>query len=255
MPEANKIVKRYKPPTKIIALKNRDKTGWTESWSKKGKKDIGNFPHPVRAVLCGNCGRGKSTLAKNLILHQRPRYKSLYVAHLDADRTLEWKDMEPTQMLTEIPSVEFFDGKEKQILVIDDFEFTASHKERLRNIAGLFRYCSTHCNLSIYLCHQSFFDIPNIVKKMCNLFCIWEPISKLETTMIANRIGMEAKLLKKLFKSVITAHKSHLTVDLQQDSPAKYRKDIWEVIEINDSSDDDDDVDEKVIENEENNGI
>lgn len=255
MPEAKKVVKRYQAPTKVIALKNRDKDGWHESWDKKSKKDIGSYCHPVRAIIVGPPGTGKSTLSKNLLLHAKPRYKEVFICHIDSDRSLEWKCVEPTMMLSEIPNIEFFDGKQKTLLIIDDFEFTASHKERLRNIAGLFRYGSTHCNLSIYLCHQSFFDIPNICKKMANLFCIYKPISKLETTMIANRIGMNPKTLKHLYKTIIPEHRSQLTVCLQENAPTKYAKDIWQPLEIHDSSDDDDEVDEKVVENEENNGI
>ena len=227
-----------KAPLEILALPCADKTGWTESYAKKGTKNLANFIHPARVLCIGPCGTGKSTLAKNLLIQQRPRFKEVYVCHLDAERTKEWKVIEPTMMLSEIPPVDFFDGKVKTLLIIDDFEWTASHKERLKNIAGLFRYASTHCNLSIYLCHQSFFDIPPLCKKMANYFCIWKPTSRLELTQIANRINMNATDLKKLFKHVITGHRDHLTVDLCEGTPAKYRKNIFQPIELNEDDSD-----------------
>ena len=61
-------------PSESLLLRNKDKRGH-ESWNPSRAKDIGNFPSPARILLLGPCGVGKSTLIKNLILHQRPRFE------------------------------------------------------------------------------------------------------------------------------------------------------------------------------------
>ena len=234
-----------KPPKKIIAIKNKDKVGH-ESWTDSRKKDIGNFPSPSRILLLGPCGVGKSTLIKNLILHQRPKFEEVYLIHEDADFTKEYDDLEPTEKLSEVPPIDFWELPEgspyiKRAVIIDDLELTSANKERLKNLAILLRYCSTHKGLTIYFAHQSFFDCSSLVKKMANVYVIWRPRAYSELSMIENRVGYKKETLKELFQTIATGHRDSICVDLTENSPCKLRKNIWEKIQISESSEEDDD--------------
>ena len=231
-----------KPVKRILPIKNKDKVGH-EAWTPSRIKDISNFPSPTRLVLLGSCGVGKSTLIKNLILHQRPQFDEVYVIHEDAEFTKEYEDLDPTQMLSEVPSIDFWEIPEgsphiKRCVVVDDLELTSANKERMKNLAILFRYCSTHKGLTIYFSHQSFFDVPSLVKKMANVYILWKPRAYSELSMIENRVGYPKGTLKELFSTVATGHRDSICVDLTENSPAKLRLNVFKKIELESDEED-----------------
>ena len=246
--------REYKPRKKkrtpkikkeIYYIKNPDKVG-SESWASKNTKNIANFPSPARILLLGPCGTGKSTLIKNLIMQQRPKFKEVYLIHQDADYTMEYEDMDLTNQFSEIPDIEFwnYDGPFiKRAVIIDDLELTSANKERLKNLAIMFRYASTHKGLTIYFAHQSFFNVTPLVKKMANVYIIWKPKARTELALIENRVGLPKDCLKDLFKTVATGHRDSICVDLTENSPAKLRLNIFQKIKC-DSSDEDEKSDQ-----------
>ena len=219
-----------KPPKRIVAIKNKDKRG-AELWNQSRAKDIGNFPSPARILLLGPCGVGKSTLIKNLILHQRPRFQEVYLIHEDAEFTKEYDDLDVTEKLDDVPGIDFweYDGPYiKRCVIVDDLELTSANKERMKNLAILFRYCSTHKGLTIYFAHQSFFDTMSLVRKMSNVCVIYKPRAYSELALIENRVGYEKGTLKELFNTVATGYRDSICVDIG--TPAKLRKNIWQKI-------------------------
>ena len=115
-----------------------------------------------------------------------------------------------------------------------------ANKERMKNLAILFRYCSTHKGLTIYFAHQSFFDVTSLVKKMANVYVLWKPRAYSELALIENRVGYAKGTLKELFNTVATGHRDSICVDLSEGTPAKLRKNIWERIEAVQSDSDED---------------
>jgi hypothetical protein len=161
-----------RPPKRLAAIKNPDKIGH-EEWDKRRMKDIGNFPSPARICLLGPCGCGKSNLAKQIVLHARPKYQEVILIHQDAEYSHEYDDLDCTEKLSEVPDLEYwnYDGPHiKRLVIIDDLELTHAHKGRIRNLCIMFRYASTHKGLSIIFCHQSWFDVIPLIKKMSNIF-------------------------------------------------------------------------------------
>jgi hypothetical protein len=228
---------------KIMAIKNTDKVG-NEEWTKKRISNIANFPSPARILLLGSPGVGKSTLIKNLIMQQRPWFQEVYLIHQDAGITTEYRDLECTKEFNEIPDITFwnYDGPFiKRAVIIDDLELTSANKERLKNLAILFRYASTHKGLTIYFAHQSFFDVIPLIKKMSNVYIIWKPRAYSEMSMIENRCGLSKDTLKKLFKTKAKEHRDSICIDLTQNSPAKLRLNIFEKLKHQSDSDSDSD--------------
>ncbi len=130
--EKRKKKKKTKMPkikmvNEIIPIKNADKTH-TEKWTEsRAKKDISNLPNPSRILLLGPPSVGKSTLIKNLIIHQDPPFEEVYLVHEDAEYTNEWLDLEPTECFSEIPDLEFWERDEgkfkKRAIILDDLEY------------------------------------------------------------------------------------------------------------------------------------
>ena len=235
-----------KPPKKILSIKNADKVGH-ESWNEKRGKDLCNFPSPARICLLGPCGCGKSNLAKQIVLHARPKYEEVILIHQDADYSHEYDDLEPTEKLSEVPDLEYwnYDGPHvKRLVIIDDLELTHAHKERIRNLCIMFRYASTHKGLSIIFCHQSFFDVLPLIKKMSNVFILFKPRAYNEITMIENRCGYPKDTFRDLFKTIATGFYDSICVDLTKDTPAPLRLNIWKKIKLQNSESDSDSEDD-----------
>jgi len=183
-------------------------------------------------------------MIKNLVLHSRPRFQEVFLIHEDALVTREYDDLEPTDKLDEVPALEFWDrpGKhKKRAVIVDNLELTAAQKERKKNLAIMFRYASTHKNLTIYFSHQSFFDIIPLIKKMSDVIILWKPKARNEMTLIENRCGLENGTLKYLFKTFATGHRDSICLDLKENSPGPIRLNVWTPIELveQDSSDED----------------
>jgi hypothetical protein len=225
-------------PQASVPFANSDKVGRIEKWTQKRAADLGNFPSPSRILLIGPPGGGKSNLVKNLVIHQRSRYSEVYIVHPDEAST-EWDDLEATETMPEIPPLDFWSelpthddagAPIKRAIVLDDIEYTSSNKEQQRNLATLLRYCSTHKFLTVYICHQSFFDLPPLAKKMANVFIVWKPRARNEVALIENRVGLLKGALKALFDSAATGPQDSICIDHTYNSPSRLRLNVWQPI-------------------------
>jgi hypothetical protein len=216
----------------LVDIKNTDKAGWTESWTETKKKNWASFPHPTRMALIGPPSAGKSFMMKHLIMHQRPMFRELYIIHGDGDHTTEFDDVDPSMIMTEFPPIAFWDGKVKTLVIIDDVEFSSLSKEQFARMNKLFRYGSSHKNITVYVSHQSFFDLPILVRKLCNVFILWKPRSVMELKTMSNRVGFSAKALDHIFENVCSDYRDSLCIDHHYKSPAVLRKNLWEKIDL-----------------------
>ena len=231
---------------RIVVFSSADKT-LKESWSDKNRaKNLANFPSPFRMLCLGPPNMGKSTVAKNIVIAQDPPFDEVYVVHQDAGITRDYIDLEPTEMFSEVPSLEFWntlpeyheqtDEEEelgsdprpiKRLVIIDDLEYTSAHKQRLANLAILFRYASSHKGLSIILCHQSFFDVPALVKKMSDVFIVWRSRARNELSLIENRVGLPAGGLSEMFNALAKDPRDSIAIDCIRSSPAPLRLNLY----------------------------
>jgi len=225
---------------KIVVIKNKDKDdgNWHEHW-KKNTKNIGRIPHPIRLVAAGSCGRGKTNVLKNLFLaHQtsNKKFQELYIVCCDTG-SREWLDCEPNAVFDDIPDLDTFDRTKKTLLVLDDYEMFKTTTAAQRKLATLFRYKSSHCNLSIFCSYQNFFEVPSIARKCANCFLLYKPTADMEITQFANRVGLNKEDLHYIYKNICNDTYDSLFVDLTINSPCKLRKNVFTPIEFGDSSD------------------
>ena len=219
---------KYKLPNEIIKIENAEKK-FHEAWHMG--RDICDFPHPVRIGILGKVGMGKSTVAKNIFIRTQAAdeipYEQLFIIH-GSDSTKEWDDLEPTMILRDIPDPEDFTQNDKKtMIIIDDFEMSGLPKQSLKNLSSLFRFVSSHHNISIIICYQSIFDMPSIIKKCCNVFIIYRPNDRDELGTIARRVGMTKKDMLYIFDNFMKEKRDTLCIDMTEDSPAPLRKNLF----------------------------
>jgi hypothetical protein len=231
-----------KLPKRNIVIKNADKdTGWMESWSSSKNRSPANLIHSYRLLAMGGCGRGKTNYMKQIFLATQcsaRKFKRLYVITCDLE-SKEWDDCCPTQIFDKLPPIELFDSGEKTCVIIDDYEFEKCGKEEMRKLTTLFRMISTHKSVSVLCSYQSFFHVPQIARKVSNVFIIYKPNSDLELQSICNRIGMKYDDLKYLFKNFANGHYDMIMIDKTKDTPYPIRRNLYEIIDYNSDSDED----------------
>ena len=224
------------PDKEIIKIENTDKKDWKENWT--AGRSLCDFPHSFRCCIVGLVNMGKSTIAKNILIQcqlgEKP-FRQLIVVH-GSKYSSEYDELDPNFILDDIPTVdELLSGGEeeesqKTLLIIDDFEMTKLSKEQLQRLSQLFRFVSSHHNISIIICYQSFFEVPTIVLKCCNIFITFKPNNLDEIVVLGKRIGLSKKQMTYIFQNHIKEKRDTLTVDLTENSPAKYRINLYNVL-------------------------
>lgn len=212
-----------KLPTELIPFRNADKK-WHESWDSE--RDLLNFPHPFRCVMCGPPNRGKTTAVKNILVRQWPPFEKMVVIYPGgAQGTSEYEDVlgDNVEILDHFPDTEWWPtvaaGAIKTLCVIDDFELKGLNKKDRASLDRLVGHVSTHRHVSVILCSQNFYNIPPIARRCANVFVLWKPRDKTSMNSVSQRIGYD---LDELFKLAPAEHDS-LWVDLTAKTPAPLR--------------------------------
>ena len=225
----------FKLKNEIIRLPNADKdSGWVEKWSMD-THGFDTLVHPFKACLIGRPNSGKTTVMHNLFLRIQMSNKPFQTLLIIQPSTSKEHDiLDPTITLFDIPEIESIvsEDNSKMLIIIDDFDMSKLDNHQKRNLGMLFRYVSSHHNISVLLSYQSFFDIPTIIRKTCNYFFIWKTNNVDELGTIAKRVGYNKKIFQSIFSKYITNKFDFLVLDQCIDPEFELRKNLYEVIKL-----------------------
>ena len=142
--------------------------------------------------------------------------------------------LDATITLFDIPEIETIVSEDngKTLIIIDDWDMSKLDNHQKRNLGMLFRYVSSHHNISVLLSYQSFFDIPTIIRKTCNYFFIWKTNNIDELGTIAKRTGYNKKIFQSVFAKYIKDKHDFLVIDQQIDPEFELRKNLYEIIKL-----------------------
>jgi len=229
-------------PRKLTPMPNPDKKKH-ESY-KKSHNPI-RFPKPFRCCILGKVNSGKSLIAKHILMaHQEknPKFDEVHVIHgCSETHTTEYKDIEPTSVRGDIPSYLDFSPDTRKLLIFDDVDFTIMSGEDLKKISELFRFGSTHCNISILLMHQCFFRIPKVCKDTSNVFIIFRPHDMDELGTIGRRVGLKKEQIYQIFNDHLPNWRDSLLINLCPGAEHKFSKNLFQPLKLSLDSDSDSD--------------
>jgi hypothetical protein len=216
------IKKEHKYPNEIMIIPNKEKS-FHEKWFKG--RNMLNFPHPYRILLCSiQPNLGKTNIVKNIILRANPKFKEIFLLHCGEDIQTEYDDIE-YECISSLPEInsDVFDSKTKTLLIIEDKNFKYMSRDDLHRLDRCYGFISTHRNLSIICCSQSFFDVPCSVRRMSNIYVLWKSKDLDSMKTIGRRCGLKKEELYHLIHTYLKDAHDQLWIDCTKNSPYPIR--------------------------------
>ena len=239
MSETNKVINFYElPEVQQYSIKYHN-----PSYDKMKQP----LKHPMRMVICGATGSGKSNILLNIIRVMSNTFENIIIFTQDKSETL-YKYLENT-----IPEIRIFEGiksvlnfnfnsiQDEQTLIIFDDMCIESLKDQ-KDICELFirgRKMAQGCGLSLIYLTQSYFQVPPIIRKQMNCLIL----RKINGTRDLNAILRECSIgkenkdkLSKMYELCcdpddITAF---LFIDLGASEKDRFRFRFDDILNIND---------------------
>ena len=220
-----------KLPDEILVFDNPDKMN--HEIYHPGQSIL-RFPTPFRCAIIGQVNCGKSLIAQNIVFARQcappNKFEELYIVH-GCDTSVEYDHLEPTDIMDQMPSYKDFDSETNKLLIIDDYDWTKITREDMKRASELFRFGSTHGNLSIIILYQSFFRLPKIIKDMCNVVILYRPHDNDELAVIGRRVGLKKHQILYLFDTYLNGLHDSLMINMIKGAPHKFYKNLYEPIE------------------------
>jgi hypothetical protein len=217
-------------PNKLTIIHNADKK-WHDKWEPG--RNWGNFPHPFRALMIGKPGCGKTSAAQNILIRQKPMFKNLMVVHCDSEYSEEWDNCDPTTVTDKIPDFRDLDtisGKDKMLIVFEDFKIDKLDRTDSLKLDRLFGYCSTHKNVSIICCQQDPKSVPVQIRRMSNLFVLWRGNNLRTLDYYGTTMGLDTGELKYYIKKYCKKIHDSIWIDLTPNTPCAIRLNCYSEI-------------------------
>lgn len=221
--------KKKKYPKKLLVIPNPEKK-FHEKW-EQGRDEL-NFPHPYRMLLCSiQPNLGKTTWVLNIILRADPKFKEIFLLHCGEDLQCEYDDIK-VEILRDVPDInsDIFNPKLKSLLIIEDKNFKYMSKDQLHRLDRIYGFTSTHRNLSVICCSQSFFDVPCSVRRMSNIYVLWKCKDLDSLRTIGRRCGLLKDEVYNLMMDNLKDIHDTLWIDCTKASPYAIRKNGYEII-------------------------
>lgn len=237
--------KKIRLPHKLLYIPSCDKN-FIEKWNKS--RDPLDFPASFRIILCGKPGCSKTMMIKNIVMRvqsSKKPFERIMVLHQDK-RAREYNDID-ADVMTSLPENDFWMGYEsdsededsddeeperpKTLMIIDDICFRDMPKRQTVLLDRLCGFISTHCNVSLAVLNQDVFAIDAIIRKCCNIWCIWKPSDNDQLMTISRRCGMRSKDLEYLFDKYAPGELDSIMVDQTHGTPYPLRLNGFNIIE------------------------
>ena len=217
-------------PQKIIVFTNKDKKT-NEKWDEKREKNIANFPHTFRMLICGQPNSGKSNTLKNILIFQRPTFKRVMLWINDSTKEYDYLIDNGAERFNHMPSPDEFDPSIKTVLIIDDINLRQHDPEEF---SLMLRNYSSHLNFSLILTIHDNIHCHPFNRRLFNVFIIYKSVDMLSISQMAQKIGLHANDFKYIMydSELIDKPTDFICIDNTSNTKFKLRKNLFEPIEI-----------------------
>jgi hypothetical protein len=239
-------------PRAIVPFPCPDKSTWSETWAQRGSDpDLMNVPHSFRCLLIAPPNVGKTTTIKNMIMHQRPAFKEVWVVHNDP-QSCDYDDLGLYTSCDQIPNeselieatahdgdvLDPEDGsvvssdpkvKSKRLIIIEDMHLRKMKPDDAYNVDRLLKYVSSHCSWSVMITCQDAFSVDASIRRMMNFFVIGRGPDLESYAALASRVGLTRAQFMKMLGLLKEKHDT-LWLDMTDLTPARFRLNCYSVL-------------------------
>lgn len=210
----SELYAQKKKPKGIVGIFNEDKD---RDYMKSSWRPVDTDPMKLpifRMILAGPPGVGKTTVIKNVLLHNR--FKKIWVVQ-GSKYSEEWKNLGPLKtrvLINKLPPEEKL-TKPRRCLILDDCNFKQWSKADKSLLAMIFRNMSSHHGLCVFISTQVFIDIEPTIRRCANIFVLWKTPDMLSSgTEIFKKAGLNKDKSNRLFALLDKNMHHSVTIDL-----------------------------------------
>lgn len=203
----------------------------------------GNVPDwPFRLLATGGPGCGKTSSILNIIRASAQvggPVTKVIVIHLD-ENTREFDALRPDKVigLAElkapggedlIPSIKDFDNSQRNLVIIEELDMGALPKAVHSKLLSLFRFASSHGNMSLCFGYQSFCHTPKEVRDCVDSYILFRSSNRADWPLLAQRVGIPTDQFIELLQHHLVAKYDSLSVwkDRPVESPFALRINLF----------------------------
>ena len=183
--------------------------------------------HPSRIIGCGPCNVGKSLIFLNLMVRADPVFDRIVIYHNDPESE-EYEEVD-AEYVDEVPTIDFFDKTQKNLLVFEDINFKAMKRDQLALVDRYYGCWSTHHNISVWSTFQDPFGAPARIRRLANTIILWNNGDADSMAELSRKVGLTSKDLKYIFDNICTEFHDSVIIDKSRPY-AKLRRNLFEVI-------------------------
>ncbi len=221
--------KKSRLPDELFPLPNPDKD-FHEKWYVG--RNLLDFPHPFRMIMCSVPNGGKTHCGKHIILrvgegHQP--FERIYLVHCLKTHTKEYDDLDVI-MLDEIPDPDGFDGEKKTLVILEDLDYLSMSKEQQGRLERLYGAASTHLDISVMLTAQNIFNVCSAVRRCSNIILLWNNHDGDMIKAVARKMNIDPDRLNDALQEKCQGIHDSIWIDFTANSPAPFRKNGFEPI-------------------------
>ena len=197
---------------------------------------------PMRLIIAGNSGSGKTMTLLNLLYNMPNTFENIWIITKNKDEPLynfladkmKDKSFKIEEGLENLPDLDKMDKEQNNLLVLDDL-CNESEKKQKPLCDYIIRCRKKNCSF-IYL-SQSFYQVPKLIRDNINYLILKQVSSMKNLTMICREcsLGIDKKMLKKIYDIATEKKEDFLLLDLEGKKDERFRKNLDEVFEIEDT--------------------